>query len=172
MKKVRNTFIIFLVSGFWHGANWTFIAWGALNAIYFLPLLLLKKNRSNLGIVAQGKIFPSLREFMSILITFLLTLFAWIFFRAVSMEHAFSIIAEIFSPSFLHAIELPKVSYVVIGLILVFLMIEWLGRANQYAIARLEVRWPRLVRYAMYYGIILAIFLFAGKGQDFIYFQF
>jgi len=172
LKKVRNTFIIFLVSGFWHGANWTFIAWGALNAIYFLPLLLLKKNRTNLGIVAQGKIFPSVREFLSILLTFLLTLFAWIFFRANNMEHAFSIIGEIFSSSFFNAIELPKVSYVVIGLIIVFLFIEWLGRANQYAIARLEVRWPRFVRYAMYYSIILAIFLFAGKGQDFIYFQF
>jgi len=172
MQKVRNTFIVFLVSGFWHGANWTFVLWGALNAIYFLPLLLLKKNRSNLGIVAQGRIFPSFREFFSILITFLLTLFAWIFFRANNVEHAFSIIGEIFSSSFFNAIELPKVAYVVVGLIIVFLMIEWLGRANQYAIARLEVRWPRIVRYAMYYSIILAIFLFAGKGQDFIYFQF
>ena len=61
-RNIRNTFIIFLVSGFWHGANWTFIAWGALNAIYFLPLLLLKRNRSNLDMVAQGKIFPSLRD--------------------------------------------------------------------------------------------------------------
>jgi len=172
MQKVRNTFIVFLVSGFWHGANWTFVLWGALNAIYFLPLLLLKKNRSNLGIVAQGRVFPSLRELFSILITFLLTLFAWIFFRANNVEHAFSIIGEIFSSSFFNAIELPKVAYVVVGLIIVFLMIEWLGRANQYAIARLEVRWPRIVRYAMYYSIILAIFLFAGKGQDFIYFQF
>ena len=71
--RIRNTFIIFLVSGFWHGANWTFIAWGALNAIYFLPLLLLNKNRSNMDIVAQGKTFPSLREVIGMAVTFGLT---------------------------------------------------------------------------------------------------
>ena len=71
-RNVRNTFIIFLVSGFWHGANWTFIAWGALNAIYFLPLLLLKRNRSNLDMVAQGRIFPSLRDATGMVLTFTL----------------------------------------------------------------------------------------------------
>jgi len=78
--KVRNTFIIFIVSGFWHGANWTFIVWGALNAVYFLPLLLTNKNRSNLDIAAQGKYIPSFKEFLSIFFTFVLTVFAWIFF--------------------------------------------------------------------------------------------
>lgn len=170
--KVRNTFIIFLVSGFWHGANWTFIVWGALNAIYFLPLLLLKQNRANLGIVAEGKLFPGIRDFFAISLTFALTLFAWIFFRAASVGHAFSIIGEIFSPSIFHAIELPKVSYVVMLLVVVFIMIEWIGREGQYAIARLEVRWSKPMRWALYYGIVIAIFLFAGKGQDFIYFQF
>ena len=63
--KVRNTFIIFIVSGFWHGANWTFIVWGALNAIYFLPLLLLNKNRTNTDTVAQGKYLPTFKEFFN-----------------------------------------------------------------------------------------------------------
>src|SRR6056300_1722452 len=61
--KVRNTFIIFLVSGFWHGSNWTFVVWGGLNALYFLPLMLLKRNRANLGIVADARILPTFREF-------------------------------------------------------------------------------------------------------------
>ena len=74
--KVRNTFIIFIVSGFWHGANWTFIIWGALNAIYFLPLLLSNNNRNNIDTVAQGKQLPSFKEFFSMLITFGLTVFA------------------------------------------------------------------------------------------------
>ncbi|NOR45094.1 MAG: MBOAT family protein, partial [Candidatus Delongbacteria bacterium] len=87
-NKVRNIFIIFIVSGFWHGANWTFIAWGALNAIYFLPLLLSNRNRRNIGTVAEDKLFPSFRETLSILSTFVLTTFAWIFFRAESMKHA------------------------------------------------------------------------------------
>ena len=170
--KVRNTFIIFLVSGFWHGANWTFIVWGALNAIYFLPLMLLKKNRANLGTVAEGKLFPGFRDGFSMLLTFTLTVFAWIFFRAASVSHAFSIIGEIISPTFFNAIELPKVSYVVMFLVAIFIMVEWFGREGQFAIARLDVNWSKPARWVFYYGIVMAIFLFAGKGQDFIYFQF
>lgn len=97
--KIRNTFIIFIVSGFWHGANWTFIVWGALNAVYFLPLLLTNNNRNNLATVAQGKALPSLKEISFMLLTFGLTVFAWIFFRAVNIEHAISYISEIVSPS-------------------------------------------------------------------------
>ena len=81
-KKVRNTFVIFIVSGFWHGANWTFMAWGALHAIYFLPLLLTKNNRKNTDVVAQGRYLPSIRELISMLTTFSLTVIAWVFFRA------------------------------------------------------------------------------------------
>ncbi|MFK8302622.1 MBOAT family O-acyltransferase, partial [Capnocytophaga stomatis] len=93
--KVRNTFIIFVVSGFWHGANWTFVVWGVLNAIYFLPLLLTNNNRRNLDIVAQHRVFPKLKESLSIMGTFLLTVFAWIFFRAENLEHAYSFISRI-----------------------------------------------------------------------------
>ena len=78
--KVRNTFAIFIVSGFWHGANWTFIVWGTLHAIYFLPLLLTNKNRKNLEIVAQGNFLPTVKEFLQMLFTFTLTVFAWIIF--------------------------------------------------------------------------------------------
>ncbi|SVC13370.1 uncharacterized protein METZ01_LOCUS266224, partial [marine metagenome] len=80
-RQIRNVFAIFIISGFWHGANWTFIIWGLLNAIYFLPLLLLNKNRNHLGVVAEGKLFPSLKELYSIFLTFILTVLAWIFFR-------------------------------------------------------------------------------------------
>jgi len=97
--KVRNTFMIFIVSGFWHGANWTFIVWGALNAIYFLPLLLTNNNRNNLETVAQGKLLPSIKEVYFMLLTFGLTVFAWIFFRAENIGHAISYISEILSPS-------------------------------------------------------------------------
>ncbi len=77
--KIRNTFIIFLVSGFWHGANWTFIVWGGLNALYFMPLLLMNKNRQNLEVAAQGKWLPSAKECLQIIITFSVTCIAWIF---------------------------------------------------------------------------------------------
>ena len=95
-KKVRNTFIIFLVSGFWHGANWTFIAWGLLNALFILPSIILKTNRTNLDIVAQGKTFPSLKEVGQIALTFSLTTFAWIFFRSESIGGALKYIGRIF----------------------------------------------------------------------------
>ena len=99
MMKVRNTFIIFIVSGFWHGANWTFIVWGALNAIYFLPILLTNRNRKNIDTVASGRLFPSPNEFLSMGATFGLTVIAWVFFRAENMGHAMAYISEIFSSS-------------------------------------------------------------------------
>ena len=168
--KVRNTFIIFIVSGFWHGANWTFIVWGALNAIYFLPLLLTKNNRNNLVIVAKGKFFPSIKEFSFMLLTFGLTVFAWIFFRANNIGHAVSYISEIFSSSLFTIPEvLPKT---IILLTMIFVFIEWLGRESQFAIAHLGIKWKSPLRYAMYYAIIVAIFWFGGKEQQFIYFQF
>ena len=98
-NKIKNTFIIFIVSGFWHGANWTFIVWGALNAIYFLPLLLLNKNRQNIDIVAYGKFIPSINDFFKIIITFSLTVFAWIFFRAENLSHALNYISGIINPT-------------------------------------------------------------------------
>lgn len=171
--KVRNTFIIFIVSGFWHGANWTFIVWGALNAIYFLPLLLTNNNRNNLETVALGKLFPSAKELFSILLTFGLTMLAWIFFRAESIGHAMQFISDIFKhpESFLSLSIYLKYKELLI-LIILFILIEWHGRNCQYAIARLGSKWWRPLRYATYYAIIFIIFWFGGKEQQFIYFQF
>lgn len=169
-NKIKNTMIIFVVSGFWHGANWTFIVWGALNAVYFLPLLLMKKNRTNIEIVAQGKVLPSVKEFFAILYTFAITLFAWIFFRADNVTHAFNYIREIFSYSFFTAPQiLPKSIFI---LLTFFISIEWLGRENQYAIENINLKFPTIIRWGFYYAIAMMIFLFAGKEQQFIYFQF
>lgn len=168
--KVRNTFIIFLVSGFWHGANWTFIAWGFLNALYFLPLLLANKNRNNIGIVAEGRMLPNVREIFSIGITFLLTVFAWIFFRANNMTHALSYIKGIFTKSLL---SMPTVlPYSIFALLVFFIAIEWIGREHQYALQRLGMKWPKFLRLSFYYLLIILIFAFMGKEQEFIYFQF
>ncbi len=172
--KVRNTFIIFVVSGFWHGANWTFIVWGALNALYFMPLLLLGKNRVNTDTVAEGRYIPTLKEFAQMGITFSLTVLAWVFFRAENIGHAYSYLSTIFSKSL---ISIPHFSGMRHGLetiilILIFVVIEWFGRNEQFAIARLGFQWKKPVRYAFYYSIVLAIFLFMGKQQQFIYFQF
>lgn len=168
--KIRNTFIIFLVSGFWHGANWTFIAWGLLNALYFLPLLLTDKNRTNIGTVAEGRLLPNFREIISMGFTFILTVFAWIFFRSNSIAHALSYIKGIFTVSLL---TIPTIlPYSIFILTIFFVTIEWIGREHQYAIQRLGIKWPKPLRITFYYTLIILIILFMGKEQEFIYFQF
>ncbi|MGN7864652.1 MBOAT family O-acyltransferase [Chryseobacterium sp. 22458] len=168
--RIRNTFIIFIVSGFWHGANWTFIVWGALNALFIMPSIIMKTNRNNLETVAQGNILPTVKEFFQMILTFTLAVLAWIFFRAENITHAFSYISGIFSRSLF---SIPTITpRLLMLLIVIFMVIEWLGREQQYAIAKLGLKWKSPLRYAMYYAIIIAIFWFAGKDQQFIYFQF
>ncbi|MEO7177107.1 MAG: MBOAT family O-acyltransferase [Saprospiraceae bacterium] len=172
--KIRNTFIIFIVSGFWHGANWTFVVWGLLNALYILPSIVFNTNRNNLDIVANGKYLPSLKELFAMIFTFVLTVFAWIFFRASSVRGAFRYISEIFSGSLFTTPYFPGIgrSLPIIFITCLFLIVEWFGRTNQYAMEGIEAKLNRPTRWTIYYGIILAIFYFAGKEQQFIYFQF
>ena len=177
--KIRNTFIIFLLSGFWHGANWTFIIWGGLNAIYFLPLLLLNKNRTNIEIAGQGKILPTIKEFINISITFILTLFAWIFFRATSVNHALTYISRllnglIFKSSYVETLNLVywNIGFTIIILVVLFIIVEWIGREKQFAISNLEMKLPRVIRWPFYYCLAIAVYYYFGKEQQFIYFQF
>lgn len=168
--KIRNTFIIFLVSGFWHGANWTFIVWSGLNALFMMPLIVSDSNRKNLEIVAQGKLFPTFRELISMLLTFSLTTLCWIVFRAEDMGHAWTFISGIFTPSLFTVPTILPVKILVLTAI--FMVIEWVGREQQYAIANVGITMPRAVRWGFYYAVILAIFYFVGTDQQFIYFQF
>jgi len=168
--RIRNTFIIFIVSGFWHGANWTFIAWGFLNALFILPSIIFRNNRNNLDIVAQGRTFANFREIVAMVITFTLTVFAWIFFRADNLTEAFQYIGEIFSPSVFSKPENIKNSTV--WLLVGFVIMEWLGREEQYAIAKTGHNWPKVLRWIFYYIIVILIFQFRGLSQQFIYFQF
>jgi len=172
--RIRNTFAIFLVSGFWHGANWTFIIWGLLNAIFIMPSIIFNTNRNNLQIVANGKILPSLKEMGAILLTFSLTMFAWIFFRANSVSHAASYIAGIFNRTIftLPAMLSQKRVLITLAMVGVLLAIEWIGREEKFALAKLGLNLNKPIRWAMYYLIILAIMYFAGNEQQFIYFQF
>jgi len=175
--KIRNTFIIFIVSGFWHGANWTFIVWGTLNAIYFLPLLLTKNNRNNLEIVAQGKLLPSLKEFTFMLLTFGLTVFAWIFFRAENIYHAYNYISEIFSLSFFQPPILfgfTKLSLIQnIIIILLFVTIEWFGREGKYGIENIRHFSSSIIRLSLYMIIAFLIFALGNFNKtEFIYFAF
>lgn len=170
LMKVRNTFIIFLVSGFWHGANWTFIIWGLLNALYIMPSIVLNTNRNNLNIVAEGKILPSLKETGAMLLTFFLAVIAWIFFRAESVTLALQYIGRIFSSDFVGLTFEVKPKFYII--LLLFIITEWAGRHENFAIEKLGLKWPKTLRYTFYYALILTILWFGGNEQQFIYFQF
>jgi len=167
--KIRNTFIIFIVSGFWHGANWTFMVWGALNAIYFLPLLLAKKNRNNLDVAAQGSYFPSVKEFIQIGVTFTLTIIAWVFFRAANVTEAVLYLNQMFSSS-LFSMPNYMPGKVMIFIIL-FTLVEWLQRDKEHAL-QFDGKSPRVLRWSFYYLLIFVILWFGGEQQEFIYFQF
>ena len=174
-KKIRNIFIIFIVSGFWHGANWTFIVWGFLNALYFLPLMLVGKNRKNTDIVAEGKLIPSFKEIVNVGITFLLTVIAWIFFRADDVSQAFYMVKKIFSTNiFLINYKWSQgfISILHITLIFILLSVEWINREKEYGLERLpKYKICRLVIYVIIINLILFLGDYHSKNE-FIYFQF
>jgi alginate O-acetyltransferase complex protein AlgI len=173
--KIRNTFIIFLVSGFWHGANWTFIIWGLLNALFIMPSIIYNTNRKNLDVVAGTKILPSLKEAVQIIITFSITCFAWIFFRAKDLDNAFDYIKGIFSKSLF---TLPKfysnhVSVKVLAvLLLLFLVKEWMNRSKNHALV-MSNNVPPFLRWTLYFFIFMAIMKWGVTAKtEFIYFAF
>lgn len=169
---LRNTFVVFMVSGFWHGANWTFIAWGFINALAFIPLLLFKSNRSHLEVVAKGKILPSLPEMGKMVLTFLLVTLAWVFFRSANLPEAFSFLGRIFSDSLFSAPQIfPKTLFLLIGFLLVM---EWRGREDHFALERFLLETSRFLRWG-FYSLLLGIIYWFGNFSseiEFIYFQF
>lgn len=175
MMKIRNTLIIFLVSGFWHGANWTFILWGLLNALYIMPSIIFNTNRNNLDIVAKGKLLPSFNELIKMTVTFLLTVFAWIFFRASSVTNAVVFVKKIFSKSLF---TIPrfigmKDALVLFILIIFFFTMEWLGREKKYAIENIFTSYSKPQRWGFYIGLVFLIGMFMHTSEtQFIYFQF
>ncbi len=170
LNKIRNIFIVFIVSGFWHGANWTFIIWGLLNAACFLPLMLLNKNRTNLNTVAQGRLIPSFIETAQMASTFFITVIAWVFFRSENVTYAFEYLNGMFSKSFFSIPEtLPSNLLIIIAL---FVGAEWLQREKQHALQINTKRIPVVARWSIYYSIILLVIGFGGEQQEFIYFDF
>ena len=167
--QIRNTFIIFLVSGFWHGANLTYVAWGFINALYFLPLLVLNRNRKNVDEFSLGINFESVRTLLNILMTFSITCFAWIFFRSKTIHDAINYITRIFenldfSPQYF---SIERYNYELIVLILFFVLVEWNNRTKIEPISG-KYSWLKL-------GLCLAAILALGVFSDykeFIYFQF
>ncbi|TFF39559.1 MBOAT family O-acyltransferase [Mucilaginibacter psychrotolerans] len=177
-KRVRNTIIIFVMSGLWHGAAWTYIIWGALNALYIIPSILIKSNRNHLDTVAQGRLLPSLSDTFKMLVTFMLTTLALAVFRSADMAHAFSFIGGIFTKSFFvipTGEMLMGASVNILALLVVvtlFMVAEWLGRESLFAIEHTGEKWPRPLRWAFYLTIVLSTLYLTGIPQQFVYFQF
>jgi len=167
--KIRNTFIIFLVSGFWHGASWTYIAWGFINAVYFLPLLLSNSNRNNMDAIELKWNFDSVKVLFSILSTFIITCVAWVFFRAKTITDALLYLKRMILNrdfSFQYLVN-ERYNYELILMIGLFVLVEWNSRAKTEPLTGKR----SLLKVAI---AILAIMAFGtfSDYKEFIYFQF
>ena len=166
-KVVRNTFIIFLVSGFWHGANWTFLAWGAFHAVLFLPLILLGKNRKYTNTIAEGRWLPNLKELGQMVLTFVLAVLGWILFRSQSIGEALDFYAGLVRGGW--SVFNPPMR--AIAFVAMMLVVEWLQREREHGLDMSGVRY-RAVRYACYLTVLAVIFVYGVFNETFIYFQF
>lgn len=166
-KVVRNTFVIFLVSGLWHGANWTFILWGAFHALLFLPLILMGKNRKYTDIVAANHWLPNIKEFGQMLLTFILAALGWILFRSQNIGEAIDFFAGLFSSGYLGA-NFPMRTLTFVAILLV---VEWLQRKREHGLDMTGVH-NGVVRYICYLSVLTLIFVFGVFNETFIYFQF
>lgn len=178
--KIRNVMIVFLISGFWHGANLTFLLWGFVNALFFIPLVIIKENRLKLKVLEKETLLPSIREVFEMCSTFLIITFSWIFFRAENVKHAFLYIGGILNPTnFFEIHSQSTFSDSIIPLacsLLFFITVEWISRHNEHVIHPylFQDKWYlKLTRFALYFIILLMIILnIKNEASDFIYFQF
>lgn len=173
-RVALNTMVIFLVSGFWHGANWTFLAWGAFHAFLFLPLILTGNNRKYKEIVAGDRLLPNFKEFCQILLTFALVTAGWVIFRADNLPQAWSFFTGLFHGNSLGDLKffVNKTFLSRAVWIFVMLLVEWIDRREEHGLSMKGVS-HRAVRYAIYLAIILVTMLYYDDGSPkFIYFQF
>ena len=169
-KIIRNTFVIFLLSGFWHGANWTFIAWGAYHALLFLPLILLGKNRKYRDTVAENRFFPNLKEIGQMTLTFFLAVIGWIIFRADTLEQAGNYMAGIASASLFAKPDIAGITGFSLAIVIMVLA-EWFQRGKEHALDLAGVKSP-VLRYAVYAAIVFLTITLGGHSENFIYVQF
>jgi D-alanyl-lipoteichoic acid acyltransferase DltB (MBOAT superfamily) len=171
-KVMRNTLIIFLVSGFWHGANWTFIVWGAYHALLFFPLMLFGLNRKYTGEVAEGKLLPSVKEFFQMLLTFALVVIGWIIFRAENISQAWDYLSRMCSMvQSTVPLIIRKKTFLFIA---IMLFVEWVNREKAHGLQfnYCGILKHRFIRWVFYALMILFIKMLSGAQSDFIYFQF
>ena len=160
----RNTLAIFLVSGLWHGANWTFVCWGAYHAFLFLPYMILEKTKVDSSL---EKI--TISKAVSILLTFILVVIGWVIFRSANIMEAYSYIIAMFSNGIVGGTPVSLIPY---RFIVLLILIEWLSRSHEQPFVLVhKIRVP-VFRYAFYILSVLFILFYAAPSQGFIYFQF
>lgn len=180
LKVIRNVFLVFVVSGFWHGADWSFILWGAYHATLFLPLQLFNFNRRNLETAALGRLLPTGREYISILFTFFLVTVGWVFFRAESASASFRYLGEMFVGfldfnTFKQAGDFLSnhTGALLPALIGIMLIMEWWSRGATHGLEVPARKLPVALRWVLYGGLIFFIGIMQVTEQTpFIYFQF
>lgn len=166
---IRNIIIIFTVSGFWHGANWTFVIWGFVNGLYFLPLILTGVHRHHLGPIAEGKFFPSAKDFLLIALTFVLKTLTYVFFRAENIQQSWAYLKGMGSTSLF---SLPSLHFLTpVPLIVFFFTIEWWKRDRSCPLYLDDT--PKFARRALYLVAFCMIITYTSSDyNEFIYFQF
>jgi len=174
---IKTDFIIYaaglsvtwVLTGLWHGANYTFIIWGAIQGLFLLIYHVTTKPRKRLLKSIHLSNNNPVLVFVETVLTFIIIMFSWIFFRSEDVGHAMSYISGMFSDS---SLTVPVISPVTALLIVVFFTIEWLGSDQEYAIFSLWAKWYKPARWVMYYSLVFTIIYFLGEKQQFIYFQF
>jgi len=171
-KVIRNTFIIFLVSGFWHGANWTFIAWGLYHAALFMPLIILGKNRKYTDVVATGRWLPNPKELGQMIFTFMLAVIGWVIFRATGIPSAIGYFKSMLSVETLTGFYKIFCEWTMLP-VGIMLLVEWLNRQGEHGLQGFDrVVKSRWARYFLYALAFVAVIFFRGDYAEFIYFQF
>lgn len=168
-KIIRNTFIVYLVSGLWHGANWTFLFWGLYHACLFLPLILTGRNKKYKDTVASGSKLPTGKEILQMLLTFTLVTIGWIIFRADSIGQAGSILLKIFTskPAPI-LINSEYIQFILLSIIM--FIVEWFQREHEHGLSHIKL--PHWLQFTIYLAIFMCVYAFWGNEQIFIYSQF
>ena len=167
-KHLRNIFIVFSLSGLWHGANWTFVAWGLFLAICFVPTVLYPGQRHDWRTMEKHRSFTT---WLHTLTTFILVMVSFIFFRAPDMAAAADFFRTIGRCSMEQIYYPVHLLNPVMYAMLAMLIMEWTMRFRNHPLD-FSPKCPRVVRIAIYYLIAAALALYAGQSQTFIYFQF
>ena len=171
-KIIRNVYIVWGISGLWHGANWTFVCWGLFHATLLALYNIFGINTKYKQVIAYGRFIPSIKEVLQVGLTFFLAVIGWIIFRAETMMQAVDYLAAMVCNPFFDASALYGMKF--LCFVLALLAIEWLQRDKQHALQFSEIK-PfnsRLVRWTVYYLVLGIIFIYSGESQTFIYFQF